>query len=181
MDSFLNEFDPGSSKWKLGSNCTKEHSHTSPSPSSISREEYKLYLHHRQQQRLPHERLLPACRGHRSRQPYQICKRIATTQPDLRVQGPGRASFPDPCVVPFYKSTFTASFLTALTFLLFHLLVSPFSRQSPAYTSAAYRRLVSDLPHELCRPFLRRAGFEQVAYMGLFDHDYALVSALIER
>ncbi|MED6186923.1 hypothetical protein PIB30_071350 [Stylosanthes scabra] len=43
------------------------------------------------------------------------------------------------------------------------------------------RRLVLDLLDELCRPFLRRTGFEQVAYMGLFDHDYALVSALIER
>ncbi|MED6152049.1 hypothetical protein PIB30_088227 [Stylosanthes scabra] len=33
------------------------------------------------------------------------------------------------------------------------------------------RRLVLDLLHKLSRPFLHRAGFEQVAYMGLFDHD----------
>ncbi|MED6163035.1 hypothetical protein PIB30_076176, partial [Stylosanthes scabra] len=41
------------------------------------------------------------------------------------------------------------------------------------------RRHVVPAPSELARPLSRRTGFEYVAYMRLFDHDYALVSALL--
>ncbi|MED6208663.1 hypothetical protein PIB30_047384 [Stylosanthes scabra] len=41
------------------------------------------------------------------------------------------------------------------------------------------RRHVVPAPSELAKPLLRRAGFEYVAYMRLFDHDYALISALL--
>ncbi|QHN99643.1 uncharacterized protein DS421_13g399640 [Arachis hypogaea] len=36
-------------------------------------------------------------------------------------------------------------------------------------------------PPEQIRSYLRRAGFEYVAYMVEFEHDWSLASALIER
>ncbi|QHO18800.1 uncharacterized protein DS421_11g323620 [Arachis hypogaea] len=43
------------------------------------------------------------------------------------------------------------------------------------------RRRIPTRPSELVRPLLRRAGFEHVAFILQFEHDYALVSALVER
>ncbi|XP_057734767.1 protein MAIN-LIKE 1-like [Arachis stenosperma] len=43
------------------------------------------------------------------------------------------------------------------------------------------RRNLMIRPPEQIRPYLRRVGFEYVAYMVEFEHDWSLVSALIER
>ncbi|RYR48420.1 hypothetical protein Ahy_A07g034444 [Arachis hypogaea] len=43
------------------------------------------------------------------------------------------------------------------------------------------KRNLMTQPPEQIRPYLRRAGFEYVAYMVEFEYDWSLTSALIER
>ncbi|QHN99081.1 uncharacterized protein DS421_13g394800 [Arachis hypogaea] len=43
------------------------------------------------------------------------------------------------------------------------------------------KRNLMTRPTEQIRPYMRRAGFEYVAYMVEFEHDWSLTSALIER
>ncbi|MED6117883.1 hypothetical protein PIB30_114147, partial [Stylosanthes scabra] len=43
------------------------------------------------------------------------------------------------------------------------------------------RRNTLQRPHEFAREYFRRAGFEHVAYMLEWNHDWALASALVER
>ncbi|MED6188434.1 hypothetical protein PIB30_116999 [Stylosanthes scabra] len=43
------------------------------------------------------------------------------------------------------------------------------------------RRNSLQRPHEFAREYFRRAGFEHVAYMLEWNHDWALASALVER
>ncbi|MED6199481.1 hypothetical protein PIB30_076294 [Stylosanthes scabra] len=43
------------------------------------------------------------------------------------------------------------------------------------------RRNTLQRPHEFARDYFRRAGFEHVAYMLEWNHDWALASALVER